>query len=358
MNAVTRSLTAAALIVWSLAAAAQVGMTEWRAGPLPVTLVYPTQAQAKPFTSGPFTIDVALNAPALEQRQRLIVMSHGAGGDTLSNFALASTLARAGFVVAQPLHSGDNFKDSSQAGPPSFERRPNEVIQVIDALAADPQWSKRLDLTKVGVHGMSAGGVTGLSLAGAQWRMLDLIKHCNANLQADIAFCFNGATQPAQQAERLAGYEKAKGAPELFLPASLKVLHGGRTPTANNPEVRPDPRVASVTLSVPLAVIFSQESLARIRIPVGVVGAQRDEVLAPQFHSKRLLSLCSTCSLLADLPGAGHFDRLWPWPEALAREVATNQVRGGLPVPGFDARLRDAAHAKIAAFHRQYLPQP
>jgi predicted dienelactone hydrolase len=314
MSAITRSLTAAALTLWSLAGAAQVGMTEWHAGPLPVTLVYPTQAQAKPFTSGPFTIDVALNAPAMEQRQRLIVMSHGTGGETMSNFALASTLARAGFVVAQPLHNGDNFKDTSQAGPPSFERRPSEVSQVIDALAADPQWSKRLDLSKVGVHGMSAGGVTGLSLAGAQWRMLDMIKHCNANLQADIAFCFNGATQPSQQAERLASYEKTKGAPELLLPANLKVLHGGLTPTADNLEVRPDSRVASVTLSVPLAVIFTQESLARIRIPVGVVGVQRDEVLAPQFHSKRLLSLCSTCSLLADLPGAGHFDLLWPWP--------------------------------------------
>lgn len=358
MSTVARSLAVATFALVSLGAAAQVGMTEWRAGALPVTLVYPTQAPVKSLTSGPFTIDVALNAPAQEQRQRLIVMSHGTGGDTVSNFALASTLARAGFVVAQPLHRGDNFKDTSQAGPPSFEIRPTEVSQVIDALAADPQWSKRLDLSKVGVHGMSAGGVTGLSLAGAQWRMLDMIKHCNANLQADIAFCFNGATQPAQQAARLASYERAKGAPELLLPASLKALHGGRTPIADNPEVRPDPRVASVTLSVPLAVIFTQESLARIRIPVGVVGAQRDEVLAPQFHSQRLLSLCSTCSLLADLPGAGHFDLLSPWPEALAREVATSQVRGGLPVPGFDAHLRDAAHAKIAAFHRQYLPLP
>ena len=54
-------------------------------------------------------------------------------------------------------------------------------------------------------------------------------------------------------------------------------------------------------------------------------------------------------------PHAGHFDVLWPWPASVAREVATQQVRGGLPVPGFDARQREAAHAKIVDFHRQHL---
>jgi predicted dienelactone hydrolase len=338
---------------------AQVAMTEWRAGALPVTLVYPTQTASRPRTFGPFTIDVALNAPALNQRQRLIVISHGTGGSAIADHALAATLARAGFVVAQPLHAGDNFKDTSLAGPVSFERRPREVSQVIDALAKDPMWSTRLDLSRVGVHGMSAGGVTGLSLAGAQWRMLNLIRHCNTNQQADPSLCFQGAKDGKARAERQASYDRAKYVPGFFLPADLKALHGGRTPTRDNAEVRPDPRVASITLAVPLAAIFTPESLARITVPVGLVSAQRDEVLVPRFHSAHLQAHCKRCTLLADLPGAGHFDVLWPWPGSIAREVAALQVRGGLPVPGFDPRLRDAAHAKIAAFHRQNLtPAP
>jgi len=336
-------------------AQAQVGMTEWRAGALPVTLVYPTQTPSKPQTFGAFTIDVALNAPALNQRQRLIVISHGTGGSAIADHALAATLARAGFVVAQPLHAGDNYKDTRDAGPVAFERRPREVSQVIDALAKDPAWSTRLDLSRVGVHGMSAGGVTGLSLAGGQWRMLNLIRHCNQNLQQDLAFCYNGAITPEHRAERQANYDRARYVPDVFLPGDLKALHGGRTPTADNAEIRPDPRVASITLAVPLAAIFSPESLARITVPVGVVSAQRDEVLVPRFHSAHLMAHCQRCTLLADLPGAGHFDVLWPWPESIAREVAALQVRGGLPVPGFDPRQRDAAHAKIASFHRQHL---
>jgi predicted dienelactone hydrolase len=351
----TALATVALTLGASTAARAQVGMTEWRTGALPVTLVYPTQTASRTHTFGPFSIDVALNAAPLPQRQRLVVISHGTGGSAIADHALAAALARAGFVVAQPLHEGDNFQDTRQAGPVSFDRRPGEISQVIDALAKDPQWSARLDLARVGVHGMSAGGVSGLSLAGAQWRMLNLVRHCNANASADESFCFQGAKDGAARAERQANYDRARYVPDLFLPNDLKRLHGGRTPTPDNADPRPDPRVAAVSLAVPLAVIFSAESLARIRIPVGVVSAQRDEVLVPRFHSAHVLVHCTSCTLLADLPGAGHFDVLWPWPDSVAREVATQQVRGGLPVPGFDGRLRTAAHAKIVAFHRQHL---
>lgn len=336
-------------------AQAQVGMSEWRVGALPVTLVYPTQATSKTQSFGAFTIDVARNAAPLNQRQRLIVISHGTGGSAIADHALAATLARAGFVVAQPLHAGDNYLDTRDAGPVAFERRPREVSQVIDALAKDPLWSARLDLTRVGVHGMSAGGVTGISLAGGQWRTINLARHCNAHAKDDASFCYQGAKDGAARAERQANHDRARYIPDFFLPADLTTPRGGRTHTPDNADPRPDPRVASITLAVPLAAIFSPESLARIRVPVGVVSAQRDEVLVPRFHSAHLLANCKRCTLLADLPGAGHFDVLWPWPDSVAREVAALQVRGGMPVPGFDARQREAAHAKIASFHRQHL---
>jgi len=344
----------AASLTFPAAAQAQVGLTEWQAGTLPVTLVYPTDASNQPHRIGPFQIEVALNAPARRGQHRLVVMSHGAGGSPVADHALAAALARSGFVVAQLTHEGDNFRDQRLAGTPSFRRRPGEVIQAIDALAKDPQWSQRLDLSRVGVHGMSAGGVTGLALAGAQWRLLNTVTHCNAH-PADEGYCFQGAKAPEKRAERQANFNRAKGVPELFLPADLKAWHGGHSPTQAQPDPRPDARITAVSLAVPVAAPFSAESLARIRIPLGIVGARGDEVLLPRFHSEHILKHCKTCTLLADLPGAGHFDLLWPWPDTVAREVAAGQVRGGLPLPGFDARHREEAHAKIVAFHRQHL---
>lgn len=350
----TTLLLAAALA--SGTAGAQIGLAQFDAGGMPVTLTYPTAAVASPQHFGPVTLTVAPDAAlAAGAPRRLVVLSHGTGGSATVDHDLAATLARAGFVVAQPLHAGDNFADTSKAGPESWQRRPGEVSRVIDALAADPRWAPRLKLDRVGVHGMSAGGGTALVMAGGQWRLADLVRHCQAQGDADIGFCYNGLADAAAQAQRRAQYDSARGVPDLFLPAPMTRLQGGRTPAAEGADPRPDARVAAVTVAVPVAAMFTPESLARIRVPVGVVAAQRDQMLVPAWHSSRLLQACSACSLLADLPGAGHMDLLSPLPAGIAQDEAARQPRGGAPEAGFDTRLRDAAFQAVADFHRRHL---
>ena len=334
-----------------------VGITQWAVGDLPVTLVYPTLQPARRVAMGPFVLQVAPDAPPQPGLRRLVVMSHGTGGSTLSDHTLAATLARAGFVVAQPLHAGDNYKDASRSGPESWVTRPQEVSRIISALAADPQWGPRLQLDRVGVHGMSAGGVTALSLAGAQWRLLDMVQHCLAQAEADLGFCFNGLADPAAQAARKAAFERSRGVPVGLLPASVTAVHDGITPHAakGQTDVRPDPRVAAITLSVPVSAIFSAESLARIRVPVGLVTAGRDLQPLPAFHSEHVLRHCTACTRLADLPGAGHMDLLSPWPAAIAQTAGALQPRGGYPEPGFDPKEREAAFEAIAQFFQRTL---
>lgn len=345
-----------ALACTTTLAAAQVGVTERRIGDLEFTLVYPTTATSSPTTFGPVTLDVAVDAPPSPGRRRLVVLSHGTGGSALTDHTLARALVQEGFVVAQPLHRGDNFRDTRDAGLKAFERRPREVTTLLDVLSADPQWGAHLALDRVGVHGMSAGGVTGLSLAGAVWRALNLIQHCLEHGEDDVGFCLQGATTPDQRAARLASFGSVRGVPEAYLPPTLTAWHGGQTPSAGvASDPRPDPRIAAVTLAVPVAAIFSADSLAGIRIPVGLVSAGRDQVLLPRFHSQHVLAHCKTCTWLMDLPGAGHFDVLSPWPEPIARAVAAAQVRGGLPEPGFDAAQRDEANRRVARFMREHL---
>lgn len=349
-----KSLLCAAALASTLATApahAQVGMAQLQFGALPVTLVYPSPAAPVAVRLGEFSLQVAPDGPVSPGVRRLVLLSHGTGGSAVPDHALAQALARAGFVVAQPLHQGDNYTDTSKAGPTSFGQRPQEALAVLDGLARHPAWGPRLNLDKVGVHGMSAGGTTALSLAGAQWRVLNLIQHCNRSGNDDEAFCYNGAKDGVARAKRQASFEAARYAPEMFLPAELKQWQGGRD-LADDP--RPDPRIAAVTLAVPVAAIYSAESLARVRVPVGVVSASLDQVLLPRHHAEHVLAHCKRCQRLADLPG-GHFDVLWPWPETVARQVAATQVRGGATTPGFDARLRDAAQQQIVQFHLQHL---
>ncbi len=330
-------LAASLLLLSTGVAQAQVGMTTWHADTTAVTLVYPTQTASRAQSFGAFNIDVALNAPPLNQSHRLIVISHGTGGSAIADYALAAALARAGFLVAQPLHQGDNYQDSRLAGPQSFQKRPQEIIHVIDALSKDPKWASRLDLSKVGVHGMSAGGVTGIALAGGQWRTLNLVRHCNTHAQADEAFCFQGAKAGSARAERQANYDRARYVPEWFLPATLKTLHGGRTPTKDDAEVRPDPRVASITLAVPLANIFSAESLARIRVPVGVVLSRPvvPTVQSPVLIAPLIMAPASVpvSSLTASAPSAPSHQPPQPEPNvsgaASHAGAVSTQVIGG-----------------------------
>ena len=353
-----RHLTMASLVCAALlktpAAEAQVGMRQASWDGIQTTLTYPTAQPASPVAFGPYVLAVALNAPADDRPHPLVVMSHGTGGGDHADHALAASLARAGFVVAQPIHPGDNHRDMRQAGPVAFERRPHDVIRLMDALAGDAYWADRLDLRKVGVHGMSAGGVTALSLAGAQWSLLGLLRHCAEHADNDAGFCFNGALEASAQAERRRRFGSVRQVPDEQLPPALRTAHGGLIPSPSAPDPRPDPRVAAISLMVPVAAIFSADSLARIRIPVAVVSAALDTVLLPRFHSDRVLTNVPGVRHLADLSG-GHFDVLWPWPDAVAHSVAVLQVRGGEPTPGFDPSQREAAHARIVEFHRQHL---
>ncbi len=290
-------------------------------------------------------------------KRALIVLSHGTAGSALPEHALAAALARAGFVVAQPEHRGDNWQDISKAGPESWKTRPQDVSETIDAVARDPALAALVDTRRVGVHGMSAGGVTGLVLAGAQWRMLNLIQHCAQNLDADIGFCLVGLGQsPERQTQRRRQFEMARGIPEPYMPANLKVAHGGQSIEASDP--RPDPRIAAVSLAVPVGVIFTPESLARIRIPVALSTSGDDGVLLPRFHSQHVLKNCTPCITLSDHPQAGHFDWLSPWPASIAQTVAATQMRGGLPKPEFTDADRQKAFDQIAVFFKQKLSRP
>lgn len=337
---------------------AQVGMRQIASGGMPITLVYPTAATAQAQPQGAFMLQVAINAQPLSAqtgKRHLIVLSHGTAGSALPDHTLAATLARAGFVVAQPEHRGDNWQDFSRAGPESWKTRPQDVSDTIDAVARDPALAPLVDTRRVGVHGMSAGGVTGLALAGAQWRMLDLSQHCAEHLNNDIGFCMNGlAGKIWPQWVRKAQFTMARLLTKDNAPEVLKTRHGGKDATASQ-DPRPDPRVAAVSLNVPVGVIFTPESLARITLPVGLTTAGNDGVLVPRFHSGHVLKHCKTCTTLSDHPIAGHFDWLSPWPSSVAQMVAATQMRGGLPTPAFSDAARQKAFDQIALFFRQTL---
>ncbi|WP_234819590.1 MULTISPECIES: hypothetical protein [Sinorhizobium] len=103
---------------------------------LQVTVWYPAEPGGKAVLVGDnqvFKGAPALSeAPLLEGRYPLVVMSHGSGGRIQGMSWLAAELARAGFVVAGPNHPGTTSGNSTPADTPKLWERTHDLSFVID----------------------------------------------------------------------------------------------------------------------------------------------------------------------------------------------------------------------------------
>ena len=213
----------------------------------------------------------------------MIAISHGSGGGPWVHTALAQALVDAGFTVVLPLHKGDNWTDTGQRGPESWQQRPAEVSRAIDRVAADPRFAA-LRLDCVGAFGMSAGGHTVLSLAGGAWSPERFRAHCRQRLAEGLQACVGLATQLTGG---LLDGPKLLAGPAA---AGLEVRRRRRART------HADPRIAAIVAGVPLVADFDPATLARPRVPVGFLTARRDRWLLPRFHSDAVLAACAGAS--------------------------------------------------------------
>lgn len=306
----------------------------------PITVFYPTAAADRPTVRGPYTLPMAPDAPPARGNGRLVVISHGSGGGAWTYADLARQLVDAGFVVALPLHQGDNWKSARDAGPDSWKRRPAEVSRTIDAVAKDTRLAPLLALDKVGMYGMSAGGHTALALAGGRWSPSLMLRHCEAHLKDDFPSCVGLALQLDGGA--FDGVKKAMAALVLRWKLDDAQWYSHE-----------DRRIAAIVAEVPYAADFDFASLARPRVPLGIVQAGQDRWLAPRFHSNALLRACQGCELVADLPTAGHGSLLSPQPRMASLPDAARRLLQD--PPGFDRALVPPAQARIVAFMRKHL---
>ncbi|BEU96041.1 alpha/beta hydrolase [Acidovorax sp. DW039] len=311
-----------------------------REGDEPVTIFYPTQNTDQAVEWGPFTLQLAPGAAPQPGNGRLVVFSHGSGGAPWVHTDIARRLTAAGFVVAMPLHRGDNYKDTSTPGPQSWRRRPSEVSRAIDAVSMSPVFSAILQLDKVGVVGQSAGGHTALSLAGGVWSPARFLSHCLKHLDEDFNACVGTYT-------RLTG-----GWLDPIKKASARGVLRQRFDDPE-PVQAHDPRIAVAVAGVPASADFDLESLRNPRIPVGLVTAGRDIWLTPRWHGEAVAAACASCERLAHLPEAGHSIMLSPPPPL---HLLDDTSRHLLADPeGFDRSVLQAMDQHIIDFLSRHL---
>jgi len=330
------------LLLAAAGAQAGMGFTELPGlqGDGPVSVFYPSAGEDRPVQMGSYSLKLDRDGQPVRGNTRLVVISHGSGGSPWTYTALARRLVEDGFVVAFPVHRGDNARDPSTPGPESWKQRPAEVSHAIDAVAREPRFTALLSLDKVGMYGMSAGGHTALTLAGGRWSPALLLRHCEAHIAEDFQTCAGLIT-------RLTG-GMLDGLKKTVVLGVMRNRFSDATWQSYK-----DARIQAVVAGVPLAADFDMASLAQPAVPLALVTARQDRWLVPRFHSDVVLAACQHCEHLADLPGGGHGALLSPPPPADAMSDLAKDLL--LDPPGFDRGQLPALDRKISAFLRQHL---
>ncbi|MFK7966314.1 MAG: alpha/beta hydrolase family protein [Burkholderiaceae bacterium] len=285
-----------------------------------VVVWYPTQAPSRRINAVSVAFDAAPNGPIIENKHPLVLLSHGTGGMNLGHYPLATALARAGFMVASMTHPGDNFRDRSLiADERYFHERPRQISIVLDALLKDPKWAALIDQQSIGAVGHSAGGYAVAALVGAVPDRERLSAHCQSVDDDPACEYADPAKGLLNQADQI-----------FELPMSVQ----------KHARLK-DERIKSAVLLAPLGAVIKAGSLVETTVPVKLIGAANDQVLARQYHYDWIAtqleqSPAQASHEVSTAPGTGHFSFLAPFQASFIE--ATRAQLGDIvePPAGFD----------------------
>lgn len=295
-------------------------------GPMQVIVAYPTRAAAGTTAVGAFTVAARRDAAPTPGSYPLIVLSHGARGSNLGHHDSLTALARAGFVAAAVEHPRDNLRDDSGfATDLQMIGRPHHIVALIDGLLAHATMGPLIDKERIGMVGHSAGGYTGLLVAGA-------VPDFSRAREYRAAVEANPALRPNLQRADAAGRERRK--------PGLQYVS--------------DPRVRALVLWAPgFGYAFDRDALAKVHVPILLYRPSRDDLVPHPWGAERIAQFLPTRPDYRVIEGAGHFVFFAPCPWLMSL-TAWQVCRDA---SGIDrGAIHERLNAEMVAFLRQSLP--
>lgn len=257
----------------------------------PALVMYPTNAAATPVAFGPFSLDVAMNAPMVDGRFPLVMISHGSGGSYLTHRTLGMHLAKNGFVVCMPEHPFNNRHNNElQYTIQNMIYRPRHIRMAIDEIFAHEKFKSHLDFENVAIIGHSVGGYTALALAGGAPHTQALVELCQKPASADEPYWLSLLRKNGLTSQPIA--------------------------------VTADERVRALVLLAPdVSLFMSEGALREVHAPVLLLVAENDYM--PQETIDVLNNGLSERAQLTHrvIKNAGHYSFLSPFPEAMKNRV-------------------------------------
>jgi predicted dienelactone hydrolase len=260
--------------------------TDVNGNPFAVGVWYPTKASPRPTTFlGGLMMDVAPDAAVSGKNLPLVVISHGNGGGPASHADLALSLANAGYVVAAPMHTGDNYADQSAAGSINlYSGRNQELRATIDFILKQWPGHESINPDRIGAFGLSAGGFTVLTAIGAQPDLSIVPKHCNESPEF-VCDALRFAKSP---------------------------LVNANTKDWGNP-FQSDARIKAAVIAAPgLAFTIAPSGFANVQIPVQLWSGDIDDKVPYASNTKLVREALVNHVEFHSVPGAGHMSFLAP----------------------------------------------
>lgn len=266
-----------------------------------VAIWYPTLGTPRPTTFlGGSLMSVARDGAVRGEHLPLVVISHGNGGGPASHADLALALADAGYVVAAPMHPGDNYQDSAGLGRAGlWADRNRQLISTVDYVTKTWRARDRIDPSRIGAFGFSAGGFTVLTAVGARPELRRIATHC------------------AKTPEFVCAVLKQANSPLIL----------GQIAETGRPFIA-DARIKAAVLAAPgLGFTFDNDALKDVRVPIQLWTGGRDDRV-PDASNGAILRAGLGARVDARVePGAGHLSFLAPCtllrPPALCRDEGT-----------------------------------
>jgi predicted dienelactone hydrolase len=286
----------------------------FEAVPFEVLVAYPTDVAEAPFEAGPFTIHASLNAPIAPAKAfPVLLFSHGngRGGSPLGERDLITSLARQGFIVIAPFHSGTR----------PFRDRPRQLRQALDQVLADQRFAAQADRSRLGIVGYSFGGAVALIAAGATPDFAHLVSYCRGRTD-DPRACDGIDTNDTSH---------------FIIGQADDVLP-----------------VKALVLLEPFGAPFDREALTSLTLPVLLYRAEHSD-LRPEGNIFALAAALPRPPRQESVPG-GHLVFIDPCTPALVREAPADCKDVAKDAAGVDrAAILRRVEAEVADFLRNNL---
>lgn len=233
------------------------------------------------------------DAPMINGRFPLIVLSHGSGSTVHGMAWLASALAQAGYIVAGPNHPRTTSGDSTPEDTPKIWQRTNDLSTLISYLTSHDAWQERVDASRIGALGFSLGGAAVMEIAGARADLADYVSYCER--YPDMADCYwfaSGVAYIDQQKVNVPAFDLRDVDQALFEQSNR------------------DTRIKMAILVDPsVAQAFDSHSLKQIHIPLSFINLGESTAVPVSVRTDALVALVPNSSLVY-INDAVHFSFL------------------------------------------------